>query len=50
MIDFLVFAALAAAAVFVAAWLVSPKLRRWIEEPKYAFQRRLEKSDGRDPK
>ena len=40
-IDFLVFSALAAAAVFTVAWAVSPKLRRWIEQPKYDFQTRL---------
>jgi hypothetical protein len=42
MIDFLVFSALAAAAAFVAAWCVSPKLRRWMEQPKYSFQARLD--------
>jgi hypothetical protein len=26
------------AVVFLAAWLVSPRLRRWIERPKYRFQ------------
>lgn len=45
MIDFLVFSATAAALAFVAAWAASPRLRRWIEAPKYAFQERLNQFD-----
>lgn len=30
---------------FVAAWLAFPRLRVWIERPKYHFQERLEQYD-----
>lgn len=36
-IDAVVLAAAGFVAVFVAAWLVSPRLRKWIERPKYRF-------------
>ena len=40
-IDILVFTALAAALAFTIAWALSPRLRRWIEQPKFTFQARL---------
>ena len=40
--DLVVFAALAFAAVFCAAWLVSPRLREKIERPKHAFRANLQ--------
>ncbi len=36
--NLIVFASLALAVVFVAAWVVRPDLRAWIERPKYQFQ------------
>ncbi len=36
--DIIVFGSLALAAVFVAAWIVRPELRAWLERPKYQFQ------------
>ena len=35
--DFIVFTVLLFVVVFVAAWLISPSLRTWIERPKYRF-------------
>ncbi len=35
--DFIVLAVLLFVVVFVAAWLISPALRTWIERPKYRF-------------
>ncbi len=35
--DAIVSLALGFAVVFVAAWAVSPRLRVWIERPKYRF-------------
>jgi hypothetical protein len=40
-IDILVFTALAAALAFTIAWALSPRLRRWVEQPKFSFQARL---------
>jgi len=37
MMDAIVLLAVAFALVFLAAWLVSPGLRTWIERPKYRF-------------
>lgn len=37
MMDLIVFLSVAFAAVFTLAWLLSPKLRAWIERPKYGF-------------
>jgi hypothetical protein len=37
MMDAIVLLAVAFAMVFVAAWLVLPGLRVWIERPKYRF-------------
>ena len=33
------------AVVFVAAWLVRPDLRAWIERPKYRFQANVRSYD-----
>jgi len=38
MMDVIVALAVAFAVVFFAAWLISPRLRRWVERPKYRFQ------------
>lgn len=35
--NIIVFGSLALAAVFVAAWIVRPELRAWLERPKYQF-------------
>ena len=35
--DIIVSLAIAFTILFVAAWLVSPTLRAWIERPKYRF-------------
>ena len=37
MMDAIVLLAVVFAVVFLAAWLVSPSLRVWIERPKYRF-------------
>ncbi len=36
--DFIVGLALLFALAFLAAWLLSPRLRAWVERPKYRFQ------------
>jgi hypothetical protein len=36
--DAIVLASIALTGAFVAAWLVSPGLRAWIERPKHQFQ------------
>ena len=36
--DFIVGLALLFALIFLAAWLISPRLRAWVERPKYRFQ------------
>ena len=36
--DVIVALALLFALAFVAAWLLSPRLRTWVERPKYRFQ------------
>jgi membrane protein implicated in regulation of membrane protease activity len=36
--DFIVGLALMFALVFLAAWLISSRLRAWVERPKYRFQ------------
>ena len=33
------------AVVFFAAWLVSPRLRAWVERPKYRFQANVRSYD-----
>ncbi len=35
--DLIVWASVAFAVVFVAAWAASPALRAWIEQPKHHF-------------
>ena len=35
------------AVVFVVAWIVSPKLRDWIERPKYRFLADVQSYDQR---
>ena len=45
MIDAIVAATIACAAVFVAAWLLRPDLRAWIERPKYRFQANVRSYD-----
>ena len=36
--DLVVLASIVLTGAFVAAWLVSPSLRAWIERPKHSFQ------------
>ena len=36
--DFVVALALLFALVFLLAWLLSPRLRAWVERPKFGFQ------------
>ena len=36
--NLIVFASVALAVIFVAAWVVRPDLRAWIERPNYQFQ------------
>jgi len=45
MMDAIVLLAVAFAVVFLAAWLVSPGLRTWIERPKYRFLADLQSYD-----
>lgn len=46
--DAIVLLALGFAVVFVAAWAVSPRLRQWIERPKYRFLADVQKYDKVD--
>jgi hypothetical protein len=43
--DFIVLAVLIFVVVFLAAWLSSPALRKWIERPKYRFLADVEDYD-----
>jgi hypothetical protein len=45
MMDAIVLTAIVSAAVFVAAWLLRPDLRAWIERPKYRFQANVRSYD-----
>jgi len=45
MIDAIVFTAIVCSAVFVAAWLLRPDLRAWIERPKHRFQANVRSYD-----
>lgn len=45
MMDMIVWLAVLFAVLFFAAWLISPRLRRWIERPKYRFQADLQRYD-----
>jgi len=42
---FIVVTALLLAVLFVAAWLFRPEFRRRVEDPKYSFQRQVERYD-----
>jgi len=44
-IDVIVCSSLAFALVFLAAWLRTPRLRAWIERPKYRFQANVQSYD-----
>ena len=53
MMDAIVITAIVCAAAFVAAWLLRPDLRAWIERPKYRFQanvRRYDQAQSAEPK
>jgi hypothetical protein len=43
--DWIVLIAVIFAVVFVAAWIFSPTLRAWIEQPKYRFLADVEDYD-----
>ena len=43
--DVIVGLAVLFAVVFFAAWLVSPRLRAWVERPKYRFQANVRSYD-----
>ena len=43
--DAIVGLALLFSVVFLAAWLASPRLRRWVERPKFGFQTAVESYD-----
>jgi hypothetical protein len=43
--DLIVLATAAFALTFFMAWLNSPRLREWIERPKYEFQANLRSFD-----
>ena len=45
MIDAIMSITVVFAVVFVAAWLVRPDLRAWIERPKYRFQANVRSYD-----
>jgi len=49
MMDAIVLMAVALALGFLAAWVVSPRLRLWIERPKYRFLRDVQRYEqGQD--
>ena len=53
LMDVIVLLAAIFAVVFFGAWLLSPKLRAWIERPKYRFLadvQRYEEGQGHEPK
>ncbi len=45
LMDVIVLLAGVFAVVFLAAWLVSPSLRVWIERPKYRFLADVQRAD-----
>jgi hypothetical protein len=47
MMDGIVLLAVLFAVVFSAAWLISPRLRVWIERPKYRFLANVQQADQR---
>ena len=44
-LDLIVGLAVLFAVAFLAAWIVSPSLRQWVERPKFGFQAALESFD-----
>lgn len=50
MIDAIVLATIVCAVVFLAAWLLRPDLRAWIERPKYRFQANVRSYDQEQDK
>lgn len=46
LMDAVVLIALAFAVVFLAAWAASPRLRGWIERPKFRFQANVRNYDN----
>ncbi|HTS75495.1 MAG TPA: hypothetical protein VMG40_04785 [Bryobacteraceae bacterium] len=44
-IDAIVISSLLFAIVFFGAWLLMPRLRAWIERPKYRFQANVQNYD-----
>jgi hypothetical protein len=44
-VDIIVFSSLLFGVAFFLAWLVSPRLRQWIEKPKYGFQANVQNYD-----
>jgi len=50
LMDLIVLLAGAFAVVFLAAWIVSPRLRVWIERPKYRFLADVQSYDQRQEK
>ena len=47
--NLIVGASMLLALAFFAAWAVSPRLRAWIERPKYRFQESLADYDRSEP-
>jgi hypothetical protein len=45
--DVIVGLAVLFAVMFLAAWLMSPRLRTWVERPKYRFQADVRAADVR---
>lgn len=43
--DIVVLSSMVLTAAFIAAWLVSPALRAWIERPKHRFQNAVRQYD-----
>ena len=44
-LDVIVFSSMVFAIAFFAAWLRAPRLRAWIERPKYRFQANVQSYD-----
>jgi hypothetical protein len=44
-IDVIVFSSIVFAIVFFTAWILTPRLRAWIERPKYRFQANVQSYD-----
>jgi hypothetical protein len=43
--DLIVALAILFAVVFLCGWMISPRLRAWIERPKYQFQENMQAFD-----